>query len=255
MDSSGELEGWEWSDPSWDPATLGLTTRELTLPGAPFVPDAASLKEFDALCRRDGIDLAVARVDADRQAAAGRLQGSGWHYVETAMDFALRRLAKWTPDRSVDRPLALQEATAGDQAKLEAICDTVFNHGRFFEDPRIERDRARARQRGWVRGAIEAAMPVVVHKDASGDILCFMVYESTGPDEVSLQLGGSAQGYGFLTAIFIANLLKDLKEQGVKRVTARVSAANIGIINCYTTLDFSLTRTLVGFHKHYLAER
>ena len=76
-----------------------------------------------------------------------------------------------------------------------------------------------------------------------------MFYEFINSEKVDLILGGSKNGYGYMTPSFWASIMNNLQDKGVKKIDVLISASNIVIFNIYLKLGFLIKNTMFDYHK------
>ncbi len=138
--------------------------------------------------------------------------------------------------------------TEEDFIQIKDIAKTVFKFGRFHEDPFIDNDKANMRYYNWIDDLKKQGKTFLVckNKDISSGFISFLKEE----DEVELILGGMKDKYRFNACFFWSSFLERLKEQGVSKVSTRISSSNIAILNLYIRLGFKIKKSWLGFHKH-----
>jgi hypothetical protein len=101
----------------------------------------------------------------------------------------------------------------------------------------------------WCRDMALKELPLLIYRDLSGALCCFLFYRQVELGHIELLLGGSLPGKGLLTPLFWASFLEYFQHIGVKSITTNISASNIVIANIYFMFDFIIKDTLFDFHK------
>ncbi|MDP2804141.1 MAG: hypothetical protein Q8O26_19895 [Phreatobacter sp.] len=238
----------------WDARAFGRPTLDITElslaveAGADPASDEALFLQFHALCEKSAAGLVTIRVDADRRAAIGRLQGAGFRYVETAYRLSCRNVARYEPPARVTRTVTLREARPDDHTALVAQAADSFRYGRFAEDPWMPADVNRRRQIDWIEGLLAGRARVLV-ADLDGAPAAFMALR-VNAGIADLILAGTRPRAGILAYPLWIAVMKQLREEGVSRAETMISAANLGVVNLYGTLGFRFDQALVGLHLH-----
>lgn len=240
-------------DTPWDARAFGRPTQDLVAcalaaenDGPPHL-DAELFSCLEERCADGGIALVTARIDADRRHAIGRFQAAGFRQVETVYRLALPNLSRFSPPPRL-RTLALREARPADAPALIAQAAGTFRYGRFAEDPAIPEAVNRDRQIDWMEGLLAGGSRVLV-ADLAGEPAAFMAVTVDG-DGAQLVLGGTRPTAAALALPLWSSVLQLLRAEGVRRVSATISAANLGVVNLYASLGFRFEQVLAGLHLH-----
>jgi GNAT superfamily N-acetyltransferase len=235
----------------WDTETFGFPIADYKLGDSAGI--AAAEEAFRAAlvswARRGPVRLMSCSARAEDLRALPALSRTGFSFIELALRATLAGVQKRAPLRS---PAALRAATPPDFAAIEAMAATAFRAGRYSADPLICPEAASQRYVRWIRRALSAADAgdrVFVMGD--GDPTCFFHLRVDG-DTADLRLAGvradlqgGAIGYGLYAAV-----LEWLRENGVRRATARFSATNTPVLNLYASLGFSFSSPEIVLHWH-----
>jgi hypothetical protein len=238
-----------WRTTPWDAAVFGYPTGEiLRVQYADPQGLSALLERFAAVRRQAGLRLCVTRVPADDRHLRRALMTSGFVQVETALRMTHPRLGRVAGKPPFADNLVLEAPAPGDGPALVEIARDAFNYSRFHEDPFVDVELARRRYQRWIEGLLEQRALVWVHR-TEGGVDAFLAYTREG-NTVDLVLMGSAAGRGFVTPSFLASCLRRLRDEGVTRAHATISAANRAILDIYARLGFQTEQTLFGYHLH-----
>ena len=130
--------------------------------------------------------------------------------------------------------------TPDDRQRLIDIAGTAFQFGRYHADPRFPRNLADLRYRVWVESAL-SEQPENTRIFVVGPIghpVGFLHVALTRP-VADLRLAGvNASDSGIAGPELFLGALKQLRAEGIERVTARLSAANTSAINLYAAMSF-----------------
>ncbi|OLF78252.1 hypothetical protein AWH62_15885 [Maricaulis sp. W15] len=230
----------------WDERPLGLRTAEFK--HAPIEPgqkcDWLGIQNTEVAGRLP--DVIYGRLPADDIEALAAAQHAGFHFVECSMDLALKLNNAWSPPKYASKPLSIEPAKSADIEAVEELAASMFEYGRFAEDPVFAREKVALRQRSMVRDLHKQGASVHVTR-ANGQVAGFMISKrDTAVATSQLILGGVDPNFRMLTYRFWATCLESQRSTGSTLVTTRVSAANVPVLNLYSAFGFSVTSTLWG---------
>ena len=145
----------------------------------------------------------------------------------------------------------IRSAKAADHSGLEAIARTAFDFGRYHRDRRFPRELANKRFAAWVRKYLQQPEPGMkfLVLGPVGRPNAFMFLE-VNQGKAQLWLGGVAReaSNGLLGPMLFAGTLDALEAEGVRSVTAKISAANTGVMNIYSHLGFVASLPEFTYH-------
>lgn len=142
-------------------------------------------------------------------------------------------------------------ATPADHARIEAIAGTAFDFGRYHRDRRFPRALADKRFAAFVRQAMNQPGPgekfLVLGPEGHPVAFMFLTVQNA---RAQWWLGGVARdaANGLLGPMLFAGVLDALEAEGVRSVTAKISAANTGVMNIYSHLGFQASAPEFTFH-------
>lgn len=143
-------------------------------------------------------------------------------------------------------PVIVEDYSANDISKLEDIAASEFKHGRFYEDPFIDIETAKNRNRNWITDLVKQKSTIKVLKKKD-NVVGFMAYKIKD-ERADLVLGGVIEKYRHLSYGFLANVLVALKD--VNEIKTLISSSNTDVINLYNYFGFKFENPQFGFHKH-----
>jgi hypothetical protein len=235
----------------WDARALGMGTSELLevrYKDPQRLPEL--LQAYDRENAAAGIRLGYTRIHADDRLLKEELARAGFRYVETSMMVSCDGLKKHAFEKVFRRTVPLAPLTGAEAiAQVREIARDGFDYSRFHEDARIPLERARQRYYHWVDDLVAQGKHLVGYS-TEGRVQAFMAYEVT-EGRVTLILGGSRPGNGFVSPYFWASLMAQLRDAGHTSAQARVSAANVGVLRLYIGLFFNVKSVDLGFNKLY----
>lgn len=244
-DSGGFIES---IDTVWNDRVFGFRTNEIT--GFVFHDQSDCLELLDLFerhCLDGGYRLSAFRVDAGEALLKKELQEHGWRFVEHSVRVSLGGLRNRKMDETFGGLLQLARPNDQDFEVISRIAESSFHYGRFQEDPWIGKKPAAERHKSWISDMRKQGREFLVYRPA-GDAVSFMAYEIR-QGAAELILGGSADGYGFISPRFWTSVLHFLAEEGCDTVRTLISGSNKGVFNLYSRLGFQIKQVFYGFHK------
>jgi hypothetical protein len=236
----------------WDQRALGFITAEVTHFRADATQAPILLEELEEWARGQQVHYLFGRIDAGDLVGRAALSVHGHEVVECSFTLSRSGFSGLPQLPARQRPL-LRPATADDLSALQMIARDDFHHGRFLEDPAIDRDLARSRTMNWVGDLFEQGL--LYAAELQGRLIGFHA-ERISPDgrHADLLLTGAGSRYSMLAMPLWICVLDRLGERGVQDCSTVVSAANTGIVNLYARLGFRFDACLFGFRKFYVRQ-
>jgi hypothetical protein len=224
---------------AWQPGDPGAIATDLK----PF------RQRFQAWASTHQVELVACTVVADDRAWWALLPELGFSVVEQTVRIMLRLQAFAAPPPAT--PVRL--AAADDGQRVEEIAGHAFRHGRYSADPRFPQELADRRYRHWVGNAFRSTDPLdrVYVLGHPGSVKGFFQLRlnkdraEVGIIAVAKALQGSPAGPELVIGTQLA-----LKAEGVRWITSKVSAANLGLLNLVTHLGYRLRQPEATFHWH-----
>jgi len=234
----------------WDSKYFGFNVGTYT-PADPTQPPARGHELAAALRQwmsRNQVELLACQVPGDSNRWMSWLAAAGFAFVDLSLIAFARRLTALPPAR-----VALRPAVDEDQAALLSIAGRAFTFGRYHADARFPRALADERYRHWLRNAMAARCETefVLVSGPVGAPTGFLHAVLRG-DLADLRLAAvdPEHNNGFLGAGLFVSTLRMLADRGARRAQARLSAANIPILNLYSSLGFSFHQAEAVYHLH-----
>jgi GNAT superfamily N-acetyltransferase len=232
----------------WDADAFGFPVADCEIGDAQWVLGAMAewqriLREWTA---RSGARLVSCSVGAGDRIASELLARCGFVFVDASLEAVLVRLQSRVipPPRLTCRP-----AEAGDLEAVERIAAAAFQFGRYVTDPFFPAVLAEKRNVLWIRNAWAArgAEDQLFVLGEPGRVRGFfhVVQRGTEGDLRLVALDPAARGFGY--DLFL-HLLIEFKRQGVRRVTAKLSACNTAALNVYAATGFHFTHPRLTYH-------
>jgi hypothetical protein len=232
----------------WDEAIFGFPVAELRMGLEP--PKVNDVPLFrDALlsfCRRTGSELVSVRVAASRTDLSALLLQAGFVYVDFTLLTTLLRLEPPSPKGG----FTLRRAESADHEAIYQICGKAFHFGRYHTDPHFPREFANRRYLQWMRRALKDSDPgdFVFVLGRPGKVTGFM-HVTLCENNADLRLGGVLAGSSVGFWLY-SETLRAVHALGARSVSTGISAANVRVMQIYSSLGFRFSRPEVILHWH-----
>jgi hypothetical protein len=236
----------------WDADIFGFAVADYRLGDVQFIWDnrQAWQEGIRQWTQRQHVLLLSCDVRPTDRKAAGLLYSSNFLAVDTTLQATLGRLHKATLPKPT---LSFRSMQSQDLAEVERIAETAFQFGRYHTDPHFSAALARRRYVHWVKNAftapeVDGRMFILGHP---GEVSGFFHLVMRG-DLGDLRLAAidpriSTGGRGYELYL---NALHVLRDYGVRRVTAKISAANTAVLDIYAMFGFRFSKPRIIFHWH-----
>ena len=206
-------------------------------------------------CREDGVEMLIARCDADAASVVHALETQGFLLMDTLMTFsaALNRHLRQLPASQVEvRPLG-----PGDERHVEDIARGAFHgyQGHYHADARLPRDACDAVYVSWASRLCER------HGRGLQMLLAWRGHEPLGFIAAEIAADGSgrcglyavrpeAQGAGVGRALMSAGM-RWCADQGAQTMLAGTHLTNLASQRVWTRLGFGVIRAQHTFHRWF----
>lgn len=135
-----------------------------------------------------------------------------------------------------------------DIEELQSIAFNIFHYGRFFEDPYINQEIARTRNKNWINDLTKTSKILI--GEINKNIFGFMAF-NVEYNGIILLLGGVKSDATIYAYPFWDKILTELKNQyDFRNISAVISANNLSILNLYSFFGFKFSQSFFGYHKH-----
>jgi hypothetical protein len=210
----------------WDTVAFGIPTWELTKYSENALQQAAQIAGHYTL-----------RVDplADKQL----LHEYGFYYCDTLIEphcNATRLRAVEHPKATISKDVDVEQALA--------ICHGAFGHGRFHRDFNVSKEVADLRYDNWLKQLRNAQQVYGLYWE---DELAGFIGHS-GNNLVLHALAEKYRGKGW-SKYWWSAVCGELLASGHHEVKSSVSAANLAVLNLYTSLGFSFKNPQDIYHR------
>ena len=144
-------------------------------------------------------------------------------------------------------------AKPDDQAEVERIAEQVFHFGRYHADPHVPRHLANERYRKWMHNSFaglndKSRMYLAGNEDTVRGF-CHVVLEG---DSARITIFAVDEPFqrGITSFGLTAGFLDDLKRRGTRRVTSKISASNLGVLNLAAAFGFRCLAPQAVYYWH-----
>lgn len=206
--------------------------------------------EFTDWCRREHIALCACRLPSDRIADAMFLEDNGFRFVE--LNYRPRLTQIQSLAYTGDDGIAIRPAERSDREQLETMAASIFEHGRFHQDPRIGKALGNERYRIWMHNAFASKHQSVVKCLVGGALAGFFVVEHPEPGHAFWSLVGltsDMRGRGLGKRVW-RTMLEHHRREGVHTVSTSISSHNLAAFNLYVSLGFRFPQPEITVHWH-----
>ncbi len=210
----------------WDSAAFGVPTWELLEHSVTALQCAAKIAGHQTL-------------KVDPLANKKLLNEYGFYYCDTLIEpfcKAVKLRAIQHPDATISKVV--------DAQKILEICHGAFTHGRFHRDFNLSPSDADLRYDNWLRQMLEAGKVYgLFWKNCLAGFICY--------SENCLVLHAVAEkfrGKG-LSKYWWSAVCSELLAAGCDEVNSSISAANIPVLNLYSSLGFSFKNAKDVYHR------
>jgi hypothetical protein len=233
-------------DNPWDKRSMNKNVNEILKIEGVGKDLELVLDTYKDCCVQKGTDISITRVDSEDCEKRELLVKNEFQMTEISYRVSCTR-------DQINNAGSLQGefVTECNTQELFSLANNMFSHGRFTEDPMIDKDISNIRYRYWISDMLEGSCNRIFMKK-KGALIGFMFYEQE-KNEVSLKLGGVDSRFAHLVPRFWSHVLSSF-DQGTT-INTVISATNTPVLNLYTHFGFRVCQALVGYHKHYKGRR
>lgn len=235
----------------WDTRAFGFSTSEILEIKYSDLGHLNQLLQIYASRMQDqGVKFSYCRISAEDHTLKMALQLAEFYYAETSILLTKMDVHKENFGKIFKNNLNLSvPQSEDDYEQIKVIAQNAFHYSRFHEDPHIVPKNAKLRYFNWIDDLRLQKKEFLIYK-TENTIHTFITF-SVDQEAVTLFVGGSDEGKGFLTPFFWSSFLTELQRRGIKRVGGIMSAANVPMFNMYVKLAFRVDKVLLGFHRFF----
>ncbi|HYK40848.1 MAG TPA: hypothetical protein VE007_00570 [Thermoanaerobaculia bacterium] len=194
------------------------------------------------------VELVGCRVPASDTALTALLESVGFRMVELQLRATLAPLRS---EAAAPPRISVRTADPSDRARILEIASSALRMGRYHADPRFPRAAADHRYRLWMQRALaEGEGTWVAVAGPPGSVRGFLHAQISGPAADIRLAAVDADAAGIAGPELFRGAVHELSRRGVRRVTARMSAANCSVLNIYASLGFRFDEPESVLHWH-----
>ena len=236
----------------WDAEVFGFPVADFR-PGDPGEIDPHRAAFAERLARWAGqrrVEIIGCRHPPSDVALSALLDQCRFRFVEVSLR---AELAPLQADRLPAARATVRLAASEDRLPLLAIAESAFDSGRYHADPRVPTALANARYLFWLDNALSRPGPgtrVFALGAAGHPIGFFHVEIEAAAADLRLSAVDPAGNPGIAGFALYAGVLQALASEGVRRVSARLTATNTAVVNLYAALGFRFSEPEIVRHWH-----
>jgi hypothetical protein len=236
----------------WDAEIFGFSVADYAVGDSRFVSETRPAFQ-DALVNWatvNQVELISCSVPADDSLWLSLLASLGFIFVTVSLRGTLPRL------RASNLPATrttVRLMKPDDRSDVERIAETAFRFGRYHADPHFPYRLAQLRYQRWVHNAFSTPDPqtrVYVVGQPGRVSGFFHVVLKDGLADLRLGAIDVASQSGIAGFYLYVGALEALKQAGARRATAKISAANVSVMNICAALGFRFSHPEAVFHWH-----
>lgn len=232
----------------WDEKSLGLRTAEIIITNYnDFYQFELSYKDLEMNLLSLGVEFIYTRVCSKDLLLRDYIQKVGFYFVETSIEVVCNNLRDFTK-RKLPK-IVYKLAENEDIVTIKSIARDSFNFGRFHEDINLLLSKSQLRYSNWIDDLVIQNAEIYVAK-VGNTIVGFNIQKIDFTEKkAKLILAGCKSGAEVFTLSLWNEILDNNKNKGLNKVSALISASNIGVFNIYLNYNFKIEKTYFGFHK------
>lgn len=210
------------------------------------------LAEVMAFCRRERVELLIARCPATDLAAAQGLEALGGRLMDTLVYYT-RDLAK-PPIPPETGTIPVRPVRAGEAEQVRRIAAEAFRGytGHYHADHRLPRSASDAAYTSWAERSCtdRSVADEVLVADLDGAPAGFATLRMSGPAEgegVLFAVAEAAQGKGIYRSFMVAGM-HWCAGRGAERMVVSTQLTNIAVQKVWVRVGFEPSHAVFTFH-------
>jgi RimJ/RimL family protein N-acetyltransferase len=212
-------------------------------------PEAASrdFGIFTTWCSEHAIKFTNCRIVHDQVVESMFLQAQGFRFIE--LNYR-PRMNKLQVLELPDDEIVTEQAADADRVLLAEMAGSVFQHGRFHQDPQMGLALGNRRYKTWLLNAFESPHQQVLKCLLDHEIVAFFVVEYPEQGHCFWSLTGLApgmQGKGLGKRVW-RTMMRKHQQEGIETITTSISSHNTAVLNLYASLAFRFPTPYATFH-------
>lgn len=212
---------------------------------------AESLPRLLAWCDTEHVDWLYFLADSDDRDTVVLAQSAGFQLVDMRVQLDLSIAAPRRRPPATRDALRIRPATAADLPSIRPIAADVHTDSRYFFDPRVPRERARALYETWIERSVTSGLADTVIVAEQAGVASGYITGRLDPDASAsiglIGVGEQARGLGVGTALVHA-LLEWAESKGAQRVTVVTQGRNVQAQRLYQAAGFRTRAVSLWFH-------
>jgi GNAT superfamily N-acetyltransferase len=234
----------------WDSRIFGFTVVEVLGIEADDTGRLGHLvPSFERFLKSISCRVVCVKVPAGKKEIFYGLQKNGYAFVEETVTPCIVDLQKvdFNYRNFIRRPLV--PATADKLEEIKGIAYKTFKHDRFHADGGFGNDKASERYAYWVDNSFYSGDDVL-YLELEGTVVGFSIVTRSGDSAhlALMGLGDAHKGRGLGVGL-LAGTCQHTKDEGVKKLTARLSLNNTTALNLYSKCGFRFKDPAYVLHK------
>ena len=235
----------------WDTEILGQPVAEIKHLEVKD-PEAAARDfcAFTTWCGEHTIAFSNCRILHNQVVESMFLQAQGFRFIELNYRPRMNKLQELELQ---DDEIIIEPATYADRMILAKMAGSIFQHGRFHQDPRLGASLGNRRYKTWLLNAFVLPHQKVLKCLLGDEIIAFFVVEYPEPGHCFWSLIGLApgmQGQGLGKRVWRA-IMRKHQQEGIEIITTSISSHNIAVLNLYVSLAFRFSVPYATFHLQF----
>lgn len=213
---------------------------------------AGLINHLDSFCNKEKVRLVCCKVPIYNNFLIDSMQDYGFKYVESSIVpyINLSKINKEQYQSYCHSPV--RKAREEDIKTLQQIAKKSFKYDRFHMDSKIDNNKADNRYAYWVENSFKdnESIYVILWDNRVAGFYIIKVYDK---NYTSIRLGCISpefQGKGLGRNIH-AEILLELKQNGLKELDTGISINNTEVLNLYASMGFKFKDQKVAFHKWF----
>jgi ribosomal protein S18 acetylase RimI-like enzyme len=213
------------------------------------------LPGIERFCCEHGVELVIARSDANELAAVQEMEQHEFRLMDTLVYY--RRSLSEIPETTLEPGIVIRPVRKNEPDEVRAIAAAVFKGygGHYHADPRLDPTQCDEVYPSWAyRSCVspDVAGAVLVAESASG-LVGFVAVRTNSEEEGEVTLYGvipSVQGRGVGRALLVTAMHR-LRENRLSHVIISTQVTNFTSQRVWVRLGFTPYRAFYTFHKWY----
>ena len=237
-----------YCDTKWNNKVLGVKTNEIYQINFDSINNGKILlEEFEKICSLNVVDYSLVRIAANEREKKNILENYGYNNLETSLK--VTNNFKNIKNNDILNKFSIQISSPNNnkhKLEIKEIAYNDFHFGRFFEDTKIEDNKARVRNSNWIDHLYKNSS--ILAGFYKNQLIGFMAYSECDLD-IKLELGGVSSKFNYLAYPFWNNLFNLFGQNNFNSIQTIISASNVGIINLYSHFGFKFRDSYFSYRK------